>query len=161
MALRIKYLISLAVIIIFNSPIIDAQNNIWTNYTTNDGLVNNRVMAIAIDTLGNKCFGTDEGASKWTSGNTGTKDFQIKENISDVLVYPNPFNSSTEIYINSEFGNLIFHIEIYNSLGKKVREIQNINYKAVIERKGLSAGIYIYKVSVSKNFLAAGKLVIK
>lgn len=36
----------------------------WTTYTTANGLVSNNIKAIAIDTEGNKWFGTDSGISK-------------------------------------------------------------------------------------------------
>ena len=29
----------------------------WTNYTSADGLVNDNVLSVAIDALGNNCFG--------------------------------------------------------------------------------------------------------
>lgn len=41
----------------------------WTTYTTNNGLVNNDINAIAIDRQGNKWFGTDYGVSKFDGTN--------------------------------------------------------------------------------------------
>jgi ligand-binding sensor domain-containing protein len=48
----------------------------WTNYTTEDGLANNTVYAIAIDAEGNKWFGTMGGVSKFdgTDWTTYTSD---------------------------------------------------------------------------------------
>jgi ligand-binding sensor domain-containing protein len=62
------------------------DNTNWTSYnTSNSGLANNRVIAIAIDASGNKWFGTEGGVSKfdnakWTTYNTsnsGLTDYHV------------------------------------------------------------------------------------
>ena len=41
----------------------------WTSYTTTNGLVNDRVTSITIDSQGNKWFGTNGGVSKFDGAN--------------------------------------------------------------------------------------------
>ena len=77
------------------------------------------------------------------------------------LFYPNPFSSSTTIKINRKLENTFFELKIYNSLGTIVRHIENIDQQVIIERNDLSAGIYLYEITVNKVLLASGRLVVK
>jgi ligand-binding sensor domain-containing protein len=61
-----RYLeIVLALLAIFNSTGVSWGDGKWTNYTTADGLANDIVFSIAIDTLGVKWFGTKAGVSRF------------------------------------------------------------------------------------------------
>ncbi len=61
----------------------------WTSYTTSDGLINGYVNAIAIDSHGNKWFGTDGGVSKfdgvtWT--NYTTSDGLVNDQVTSITI---------------------------------------------------------------------------
>ena len=79
-------------------------------------------------------------------------DFELKQN------YPNPFNPLTQISYQIPAGKETLKyrvkLEVYNSLGQRVRAIVNDNQPAgvhsfVFKADGLSSGIYYYKISIS------------
>jgi Secretion system C-terminal sorting domain/META domain len=79
----------------------------------------------------------------------GSEDYDIKE----IIIYPNPFNSS--LLIDSQ-GIIIDKIEIYNSIGQSVKII-NSNFD-VINLSDIPSGIYIMKLysedkTVSKKII--------
>jgi hypothetical protein len=86
-----------------------------------------------------------------TSENNGVADFSI---------YPNPFNDATTIDLSNFMHNDIT-IEIYNTLGKLVRKIDNINQKHyTLSCNNITAGIYIVKVLDKKNNCKVKRMVV-
>ncbi len=70
-----EYLSIIFIVLAFISFSCKKNTNEWPNYTTKNGLVNNEVTAIAIDSMGNKWIGTNFGLSKfdgsqWTTYKT-------------------------------------------------------------------------------------------
>jgi ligand-binding sensor domain-containing protein len=66
------------------------KSQIWTNYTTVDGLASNTVSSVAIDVQGNKWFGTVKGVSKfdgttWTTYNTANGQL-TNDIVSDIAI---------------------------------------------------------------------------
>ncbi|NOY60420.1 MAG: T9SS type A sorting domain-containing protein [Calditrichaeota bacterium] len=75
--------------------------------------------------------------------------------------YPNPFNPTTTIrFALPEPGRTV--VEIYNTLGEKVRTLADQELKAGyhvlhVNAAGLAAGIYFYEISVN-DFIAVRKM---
>jgi hypothetical protein len=72
----------------------------------------------------------------------GTQPFHADKSIS---LSPNPFHTSTTLYIKSIFNAATLHI--YNTLGSLVKEQSITSENTVITREGLSDGIYFVVVS--------------
>ncbi|PQJ79610.1 T9SS type A sorting domain-containing protein [Polaribacter porphyrae] len=74
-------------------------------------------------------------------------------------IYPVPFSENCTFQFPRQLlnGKLI----IYNSLGKEVRKIENINTKKLkFERKQLKSGVYFYNVVQDSTSLSKGKFTI-
>jgi len=91
------------------------------------------------------------------------KDFFLGQN------YPNPFNPSTKIPVSVPFTT---HVElaVYNILGEEVRTIYSGTLAAGrhlfewdgkdVNRKALSSGIYIYRLTTGKKVSLIGKMIL-
>jgi len=92
---------------------------------------------------------------------TGITQFNSGKKTS-VNVYPNPFNSTATIEINSEHSSKNLCIKIFDPIGNEVRSINNIFSKTLVIEKGdLVSGIYFVTV-FDKNFpVAYAKLIIE
>lgn len=85
--------------------------------------------------------------------------------------YPNPFNPNTTISYNlTESGNV--KIEIYNSLGKKIRTLLNREESAGKDKqilwngkddygKSVSSGVYLYKIETENQSVLKKILLVK
>ncbi len=74
-------------------------------------------------------------------------------------IYPNPFNSSATIQLNSTIINA--ELNIYNLYGQKLRTINNISGDIIkIDREDLSNGIYFIRLIKDNNTIVTGKLMI-
>lgn len=89
---------------------------------------------------------------------------QHNEQPPTVKVYPNPFNSSTNIVINSlllKEGKKL-SLSVYDLLGNEVNRIDNISTSLIILDRGqLSQGMYFYKLTSGSETLATGKLIVE
>jgi hypothetical protein len=86
------------------------------------------------------------------------------EQVSTVKVYPNPFNSSTNIAINSPLlkEEKKLSLIVYDLLGNEVNRIDNISTSLIILDRGqLSQGMYFYKLMNNNEILATGKLMVE
>jgi len=84
----------------------------------------------------------------------GTNDITAQVSIS---IFPNPFTD--RITLEAKNVSLI-GIEIYNVLGKKVREIkQNIGDETTIDVSSLTSGVYLLKATDSKNNVTTKKII--
>lgn len=72
---------------------------------------------------------------------------------------PNPFSTSSTLRINLVLEKV--ELRIYNSLGKKIKEIKNISEQDItIQRDGLEEGIYFLQLSQFNDILIAAKFII-
>ncbi len=83
---------------------LNIQAQIFTNYTTDDGLVNNTVNCLAIDANDNLWFGTQEGVSyfdgtNWTNYSTITHPDLISNTITAIAV-----DSDNNLWLGTDFG---------------------------------------------------------
>ena len=81
------------------------------------------------------------------------------EDKSKITIYPNPFNSSTLIQLNSTIKN--GELTIFNAFGQKVRTINNISGDQIkIERDNLSKGVYFARLTQEGKIITTNKLII-
>ena len=79
--------------------------------------------------------------------------------------YPNPFNPQTTIgFFIAENSNV--KIDVYNIIGKKVKQLLNGNMRAghhtvVFNAFGLSSGIYLYKMTVGNQITVKKMMILK
>ncbi len=138
----------------------------WVTYNTrNSGLASDLVYAVAIDSKGNKWFGTSEDGVSFLGTTTDVeeepeqclpKKFALSQN------YPNPFNPSTAIPFRVIGAQFMVHspvrttLVVYNILGQKVRTLLDEerlpgNYKIIWDGKDdtgkeVTSGIYFYQL---------------
>ena len=70
------------------------------------------------------------------------------ENNDALSVVPNPFTNNATLHVNLpySYNHTKFDVYVYNSMGKIVRKIENNTYSTtIINRNGLSSGVYIIK----------------
>lgn len=94
---------------------------------------------------------TYSGSVCWLYSGTET----IEEDISDVMVLPNPFSSQLTFVIG---GNLQHSLLLYNFLGQQVLG-QSFLSTATITTEYLSSGIYFYELRNINSVVANGKVV--
>jgi len=94
---------------------------------------------------------------------TGIKPINEQKN-SSVLLYPNPFSTSTTLIINGVETPLMasLQLKIYDVYGQEVRNIYvGTNKQITINREELASGMYFYQlVNNTKEVVATGKMVI-
>lgn len=86
---------------------------------------------------------------------------EIKYNNSN-LIYPNPFNNTTTIFVDEIIlrQNINVELKIYNLLGEEILIIKIINKYTTITRNGLNNGVYLYKITSNNQIINNGKLMI-
>ena len=79
----------------------------------------------------------------------------------NIFTYPNPFTEYTIIEIN-DTEKREFSLSLFNCQGQIIRSINHITSgKTRIERDDIASGLYIFQLSVGKQLVAAGKLIIE
>ncbi|MBU0488440.1 MAG: T9SS type A sorting domain-containing protein [Bacteroidetes bacterium] len=77
----------------------------------------------------------------------------------DVIVYPNPFSSTTTIEIKYNMQNA--SLVVYNLFGEIVAYLNNLNGNIIkVDRNNLSHGVYFFQVTENDKIFA-GKLIIE
>lgn len=76
----------------------------WTTYNTGNGLANNYVNAIAIDTAGVKWFGTDNGVSKFNGTNWTT--YRFNDGLANNVVYSIAIDTSDVKWFGTNGGGV-------------------------------------------------------
>ncbi|MGE5382306.1 MAG: T9SS type A sorting domain-containing protein, partial [Omnitrophica WOR_2 bacterium] len=90
------------------------------------------------------------------SGCSGRNDMLPED---DIKIYPNPFSSYAVLEMKAEFKNAAVHI--YNSYGRKVRDINNLSGKEVmIERNNLQPGLYFLNIIQQGKLIGSKRLII-
>ena len=87
-----------------------------------------------------------QGNGRKTENNKGSRisNFEVFQN------YPNPFNPTTLIKYSLPFSSNV-KIDVYNTLGEKVKELLNEqrnagSYSVSFNSRGLASGVYFYKI---------------
>jgi len=87
-----------------------------------------------------------------------TYDYKLYEN------YPNPFNPSTRIKFSLREPGFV-KLEVFNTIGEKVKELVNSNLSEGIheinfDASSLSSGMYIYRINVEGKFVTSNKMIL-
>lgn len=86
---------------------------------------------------------------------------EIQNPQSEISISPNPFHSTTVLKLSDDFSSSDLTLEIFNVDGKTIRKLPITSHETVIERNGLSPGIYFYKLTSGITAKAFGKLIIQ
>ncbi|MCX6270515.1 MAG: T9SS type A sorting domain-containing protein [Bacteroidetes bacterium] len=108
------------------------------------------------------CFSRDNIALFPNSGGLCelTMDISVNPELKeDVLIKPNPFNTVAMVEVPGHLKKP--GMQLFNILGFKVREIDLAKPISVLERNGLPAGIYFYRIYDTKRLVSFGKLIIQ
>ncbi|TAH42516.1 MAG: T9SS type A sorting domain-containing protein [Bacteroidetes bacterium] len=106
------------------------------------------------------CF-QQNGVTLWPSSSTGDCNLitTIDELLSPKVLYkmsPNPFGAYSKIVTYAEFDQL----EIFNSIGIRVRTEKPEGNEIMVERGALPVGIYFFILGSNNNYKASGKFII-
>lgn len=140
---------------IFISTISDSGNLIFkSNRNTliwekvGNKIFNNEILSLNYSLEKNILYMGTKGIYKYQllTSNVINSDTKLN-NMNQIKINPNPFNSSTYIEYNLETQSIV-KLEIYNILGRKIRTLVNKNqnqgnYKILFEAEGLSTGLYL------------------
>lgn len=95
--------------------------------------------------------------------NTSPNQDPVKNSISNLAAYPNPFNIKTTITFQSQIEQTV-SFEVKNVLGTTVFKQKYIVYEGVNEiifqKENLSSGMYIYSIQTNTEIVSK-RLVIK
>jgi hypothetical protein len=87
---------------------------------------------------------------------------EITVNKPAINVYPNPFTTTTTLYINGVSNANDYSLFIYNLLGQEIRSTYiGSNKEVIISRKDLPSGMYFYKLIDNTGSITTGKLMIE
>lgn len=100
----------------------------------------------------------DEFFAKARYANGAAKNINSTDN--DILVFPNPFSTSTTIVVPQELKNA--ELIVYDTFDKKVKQLKNISTKNIqLSSEGLLNGVYFYNVVQDNKMLYKGKFIIE
>jgi len=140
-----------------NFPV-TAQAPSTEKFSSDVNLFNDRIISVWTDAR-NGPFDVYCNIRSFTNPDTTVSIIQtsslVPENFSLNQNYPNPFNNTTQIGFNI-LQNNNYKLEIYNSIGQKVKEVFNIflntgSYKINFESGNISSGVYQYILSSPKE----------
>ncbi len=78
----------------------------------------------------------------------------------DIRVYPNPFTTTTTIYVPEALMTAPIELTVYDLNGKLLRH-QIMNHTIhMLDREGLSKGMYIYRVKRQEEMIGQGKMIV-
>ena len=78
----------------------------------------------------------------------------------EILIYPNPFNLSTQVKITGNYTNIT--LTLYDSFGQKVKEVNNIlSQTTKIDRNNLASGLYFIQITEKNKPIITKKILIK
>ena len=153
----------------------DSQNNIWmasenglfkinpddeiTRYTTADGIADNHVTDISIDSNGELWISTLNGISTTANISTSIENIEKEENA--LIIYPNPSSGVFQFELNEELYSEA-NITVFNGIGqlvynKKQDAVSTLN---TINLEHLVRGIYIVLVETD-NAIYQEKIIIQ
>ena len=112
-----------------------------------------------VETYSNSSFSLTQGFQQSRYTITGSvKVYKPSENI---IVFPNPLSTSATITIEGGIKIHNANFVLYDLLGKEVKSLTGISENTItIERGGLSAGVYLYKL-MNQTSIYSGKLAIE
>jgi hypothetical protein len=117
-----------------------------TNITVHFGGVSGSISAKGVNACGNGTAKTlaitVSSCARLSNGLISAADVFTN----DLTIQPNPFSTSTTVYLNPELKLKNAEIVIYDMLGNEVKRVEQINdYNVVIEKDKLVPGIYMLR----------------
>ena len=94
---------------------------------------------------------------KKTGGTTSIKNNNLSN--FDMEIFPNPMISQTTFKIK-KFNIKNINLQVFDVMGKMVREETHANSTFTFYKKNLSSGIYFYKINNGNTLLGNGKIII-
>ncbi len=84
----------------------------------------------------------------------------VKYNVREVKVYPNPFRDKTQIMVDGDkLTNAV--LQLISLDGSLLKTIFNVQNTFSLERTDLPAGFYFYKIFQENETIATGKLIVQ
>jgi hypothetical protein len=109
-------------------------------------------------------FGNDTGGFSLTGIDTIRSIVNVNNSLTSpnsCLVFPNPFEISTRVFISKDPTNGKLNLELINSLGKSVVVKKDLSKEFTFYRNNLSPGLYYYRIYDSKSNICTGKLIVQ
>ncbi|HVO74485.1 MAG TPA: T9SS type A sorting domain-containing protein, partial [Ignavibacteriaceae bacterium] len=143
-----------------NGGIVKFDGTTWTNFNyDNSPLLGNDIYSFGLDHNDNKWFSCN-GLGISIYNENGISDVEIKNSsVPNAFIleqnYPNPFNPETNIKYHLK-ESVDVKLIVYNLLGQEVIKIDEGfktfgSHSIKINSKGLSSGVYIYKLVAGKQ----------
>jgi parallel beta-helix repeat protein len=102
--------------------------------------------------------GIDIGAFEWNSASAGIADIIAGQ--TDVVVFPNPFESATTISLSKALNDAT--LKVYDLRGAAISTLKNLDGQQItLERGNLTSGIYVYEVTQAGQVMCHGKLAVR
>lgn len=121
----------------------------WARFDVLPGSTTFIIKDYAYNSIPNSCI---------QAGQTSLNNFEISKK-SNFKIFPNPFNSYTNIELNYDLDNAI--LNIYNSVGQMVRTYQNISSNKIkISKENLTNGLYFMELKQGNKVLGVEKLMV-
>lgn len=85
---------------------------------------------------------------------------EIISNENEFIVYPNPTNGNSQVYISSKTGfDLPKDIVIYDLSGRVTKRLNEFNIQQSIDVQGLSSGLYIFELRYNNSLVSKLKFI--
>ena len=101
----------------------------------------------------------NKGVIVVNKSNATTSISTIESKVMEILVVPNPFTTSTKVFINSTYTNVI--VKLMNIAGTDVFKQNVTNDVVEINRESLSSGMYFLQVISNDKIVATEKVIIQ
>ncbi|MFA4851460.1 MAG: T9SS type A sorting domain-containing protein [Bacteroidales bacterium] len=148
----------------------DMQNDTWIQVDDLTGAVREGAVGFSIGMKG--YIGTGHTFTQSPYFNGFDKDLweydpfpvgisELSVNTVKVTVYPNPVYESVIFTIEGLQSNQPVEIQLYNATGKAAGRFTFSGSRYIMSRKGLPAGIYLYKILNNSKEIDSGKLIIE
>jgi hypothetical protein len=102
--------------------------------------------------------------ARWTTGQCEyTDDVQpIQPIIPSLAIFPNPFTNSTTISIESSKYKVESYLELYDVMGRRLKQIEFTGNTYTLSAEGLAKGMYFIRVSdKNNNVIGTSKIVVQ
>jgi hypothetical protein len=147
----------------FNDVDVDNDGNIFLGgYTGKYWSFDKGPFPISIEDSVFSTFGGQDGILAKFSLNEFSNVASDAQSIPHLSVYPNPFSERTTIDLPDDIPLASF-VQIFNAAGEKVMEvpIASKSLSLILDRQGMAAGSYYYKLVAGTSILAQGEFVIQ
>ena len=94
-----------------------------------------------------ECYYNNVGIDEW-------------ESLSEINIFPNPFNFSTTIQLSKPLQSATFRI--YDILGKEIKHKENLSGKEIIiQKENMKTGMYFFTIEDRSGFVGNGKFMVE